>query len=78
MSVLQKKNAKWVWNKHDGRINLILGLQVKQCKEGIFINHTNYIKNMLKEFGINEAREIGTPMSPTTKLEKDEKGNDVN
>ena len=33
---------------------------------------------MLKKFGINEVREIGTLMSPITKLGKDEKGKDVN
>ena len=33
---------------------------------------------MFKKFGSHEAREIGTPMSLTTKLDKDEKGNDVN
>ena len=33
---------------------------------------------MLKKFGFEYVREIGTPMSPITKLDKDEKGKDVN
>ena len=33
---------------------------------------------MLKKFGIHEAMEIRTPMSPTIKLDKDEKRKDVN
>ena len=33
---------------------------------------------MLKKFGFEDVREIGTPMSPITKLDKDEKGKDVN
>ena len=33
---------------------------------------------MLKKFGIQEVSEIGTPMSPITKLDKDEKGKNVN
>ena len=33
---------------------------------------------MLKKFGMEEVREIGTPMSPIIKLNKDEKGKDVN
>ena len=33
---------------------------------------------MLKKFGFKDVREIGTPMSPITKLDKDEKGKDVN
>ena len=33
---------------------------------------------MLKKFGFEDVREIGTPMSPITKLDKDEKRKDVN
>ena len=33
---------------------------------------------MLKKFGIQEVREIGTFMSPIIKLDKDEKRKDVN
>ena len=61
-----------------GELTFFLGLQVKQCKDGIFINQSKYIKDMLKKFGFEDVREIGTPMSPITKLDKDEKGKDVN
>ena len=33
---------------------------------------------MLKKFGFEDVREIDTPMSPITKLDKDEKRKDVN
>ena len=33
---------------------------------------------MLKKFGFEDVKEIGTPMSLITKLDKDEKGKDVN
>ena len=33
---------------------------------------------MLKKFGFEDEREIDTPMSPITKLDKDEKGKNVN
>ena len=33
---------------------------------------------MLKKFGFKDVKEIGTPMSLITKLDKDEKGKDVN
>ena len=59
-------------------LTFFLGLQVKQSKDGIFINQAKYIKNMLKKFGFEDVREIGTPISPITKLDKDEKGKDVN
>ena len=30
-----------------GELTFFLGLQVKQCKDGIFINQSKYIKDML-------------------------------
>ena len=60
-----------------GELTFFLGLQVKQNKDGIFINQTKYIKDMLKKFEIPEVKEMPTPMSPATKLDKDEKGKDV-
>ena len=61
-----------------GELTFFLGLQVKQCKDGIFINQAKYIKDMLKKFGFKDVREIGTSMSPITKLDKNEKEKDVN
>ena len=61
-----------------GELTFFFGLQVKQCKDGIFINQAKYIKDMLKKFGFEDVRENGIPMSPITKLNKDEKGKDVN
>ena len=61
-----------------GELTFFLDLQVKQCKDGIFINQSKYIKDMLKKFGFEDVKEIGTPMSPITKLDKNEKEKDVN
>ena len=61
-----------------GELTFFLGLQVKQCKDEIFINQTKYIKDMLKKFGFKNVREIGIPMSPITKLDKNEKEKYVN
>ena len=61
-----------------GELTFFLGLQVKQSKDEVFINQAKYIKDMLKKFGFEDVREIGTPMSPITKLDKDEKRKDVN
>ena len=61
-----------------GKLTFFLGLQVKQSKDEIFINQAKYIKDMLKKFGFEDVKEICTPMSPITKLDKDEKGNEVN
>ena len=56
--------------------NFFLDLQIKQENEGIFINQTKYIKQILKKFGIND-KSLGTPMSNTCKLSKDEKGKTI-
>ena len=61
-----------------GEPTFFLGLQIKQSKEGIFINQTKYIKEMLKKFGIKNAKEIGIPISPTCKLDKDENDKNIN
>ena len=57
-----------------GELTFFLGLQVKQSNDGIFINQAKYIKDILKKFGFEDVREIDTPISPITKLDKDEKG----
>ena len=61
-----------------GELTFFLGLQVKKNKNGIFINQAKYIKDMLKKFEIPAVKEMATHMSPATKLDKDEKGKDVN
>ena len=61
-----------------GELTFFLGQQVKQCKDEIFINQAKYIKDMLKKFGFKDVREIDTLMSSITKLDKNEKENDVN
>jgi len=33
-----------------------LGLQIKQTKNGIFINQSKYIKDLFKKFGIEKSK----------------------
>ncbi|KAH9762987.1 hypothetical protein KPL70_001016 [Citrus sinensis] len=58
-------------------LKYFLGLQIKQNNEGIFINQAKYVKDLLKRFGIDESNSKNTPMSTTIKLDKDEKGKEV-
>ncbi|GJT07486.1 retrovirus-related pol polyprotein from transposon TNT 1-94 [Tanacetum coccineum] len=55
-----------------GEINFFLGLQIKQMEDGIFFNQSKYIKEMLKKFGLEESKQMKTPMSSDMKLTKDE------
>ncbi|KAL6311011.1 hypothetical protein AAG906_018996 [Vitis piasezkii] len=61
-----------------GELNFFLGLQIKQLKEGTFINQAKYIRDLLKMFNMEEAKTMKTPMSSSIKLDKDEKGKSVN
>ncbi|KAE8655891.1 Lysophosphatidyl acyltransferase 2, putative isoform 1 [Hibiscus syriacus] len=57
-----------------GELSFFLGLQIKQRKDGIFINQAKYIKDMLKKFNLENVKPQATPISPSTKLDKDEGG----
>ncbi|KAL6322554.1 hypothetical protein AAG906_009863 [Vitis piasezkii] len=58
-----------------GELNFFLGLQIKQLKEGTFINQAKYIRDLLKRFNMEETKTMKTPMSSSIKLDKDEKDN---
>ena len=60
-----------------GELTFFLGLQIKQTNEGIFINQAKYTKELLKKFGMESSKEIGTPMNPACRLDKDEEGNSI-
>ena len=60
-----------------GELNFFLGLQIKQSKEGIFVNQAKYTKEFLKRFGMVGAKALATPMSTSIKLDKDENEKNV-
>ncbi|WRX18654.1 Reverse transcriptase [Theobroma cacao] len=60
-----------------GELKYFLGLQIKQSEKGIFINQERYTHDMLKKFDMLKLKSISTPMSPSTKLDLDEKGKDI-
>ncbi|KAK2985410.1 hypothetical protein RJ640_002990 [Escallonia rubra] len=60
-----------------GEITFFLGLQIKQSKEGIFISQSKYTQELLKRFGMDNAKPRDTPIFPSVNLVKDENGKDV-
>lgn len=60
-----------------GELKFFLGLQIKQLKEGTFICQTKYLKDMLKKFGMKNAKPIHTPMPSNGHLDLNEQGKDV-
>ena len=55
-----------------GEIKFFVGLQIQQSKNGIYITQSKYIKEILKKFGIEDSRLVGTPMSTGHKLSKND------
>ena len=49
-------------------LNYLLGLQVKQRKDGIFISREKYAKNLVKRFGLDSKKHASTPKSSLAKL----------
>ncbi|GJV87440.1 retrovirus-related pol polyprotein from transposon TNT 1-94 [Tanacetum coccineum] len=60
-----------------GELKFFLGLQIKQMKDGIFFNESKYIKDMLKNFGLEDSKPTKTPMSTEIKLTKDDEADSV-
>nr|ABF96928.1 retrotransposon protein, putative, Ty1-copia subclass [Oryza sativa Japonica Group] len=60
-----------------GELSFFLGLQIKQLKDGTFVSQTKYIKDLLKRFGLDDAKPIKTPMATNGHLDLDEGGKPV-
>jgi hypothetical protein len=58
-----------------GELSYFLSLQIKQLKNGTFVSQGKYIKDMLKKFGMNEAKPISTPIGTNINLDSDASGN---
>lgn len=59
-------------------IKFFLGLQVIQQSDGIFITQSKYIKEVLKTFGMEAAKPMGTLMATRCKLTKEDETIEVN
>jgi hypothetical protein len=57
-----------------GELQFFLGLQIKQSKEGSFAHQAKYTKDIVRKFKMEESKAIMMPMSTTTALDADEKG----
>jgi hypothetical protein len=57
-----------------GELNYFLGFQVKQLKEGTFISQTKYNQDLLKRFGMKDAKPTKTPMGTYRHLDLNKGG----
>jgi len=60
-----------------GELNFFLRLQIKQTKNGIFVNQSKYCKELIHKFGMENAKNMATPMSTACYLDKDETGQSI-
>jgi hypothetical protein len=61
-----------------GELNYFLGFQVKQLKEGTFISQMKYTQDLLKRFGMKDAKPAKTPMGMDVHLDLNKGGKSVN
>ncbi|GAA0161970.1 transmembrane signal receptor [Lithospermum erythrorhizon] len=60
-----------------GEMKYLLGIQINQMKDSIFISQSKYAKNLVKKFGLETASSKRTPMATHVKITKDDGGNSV-
>jgi hypothetical protein len=60
-----------------GELTFFLGLQVRQTRDGIFINQEKYVADILKRFDLPNLRPATTPIDKNKPLGKDEDGQAV-
>jgi hypothetical protein len=60
-----------------GELSYFLGLQIKQMKNDTFVSQGKYIKDMIKKFGLQDAKPMSTPMGTNDQLGVDANGNMV-
>jgi hypothetical protein len=61
-----------------GELTFFLSIQVKQMKEGTFVHHAEYTKDLMKKLNMVELKLMSTLMSTSTLLGPDEDGKVVN
>jgi hypothetical protein len=60
-----------------GELTYFLGFQVKQLKDGTFISQTKYTQDLLKRFGMKDAKLAKTPMGTDGHLDLNKGGKSV-
>ncbi|GJS55522.1 putative ribonuclease H-like domain-containing protein [Tanacetum coccineum] len=60
-----------------GELTFVLGLQVKQKLDGIFISQDKYVDEILRKFKYADVKTASTPMDKVKALLKDSDGDDV-
>jgi hypothetical protein len=57
-----------------GELTFLLGIQVKQTKQGTFVHQAKYTKDLMKKFNMAKLKLVSTPMSSVASLGPDKDG----
>src|SRR6266567_3638471 len=60
-----------------GELKFFLGFEIKQYREGIFINQAKYTQDILKRFELDKVKGAKTPMTTKCLLDLDPNGKEV-
>nr|GEY15260.1 ribonuclease H-like domain-containing protein [Tanacetum cinerariifolium] len=60
-----------------GELTFLLGLQVKQKDNGVFISQDKYVAKILRKFGLTDGKSASTPINTEKPLLKDPDGEDI-
>jgi len=55
-----------------GELKFFLGIQINQCKDGVYVHQTKYTRKLLKKFKLEDCKLMNTPMHPTCTLSKED------
>jgi len=53
-----------------GELKFFLGIQIDQCKDGVYVHQSKYTKELVKKFNLDDYKMMTTPMHPTCTLSK--------
>ena len=60
-----------------GELSFMLGLQIKQMDDGIFISQEKYARELVKKFGMEDSKEARTPMAHNVRMDMDDSGKKI-
>ena len=60
-----------------GELKFFRGIQINQCKDGVYVHQTKYTKELLKKFKLEDCKEMNTLMHPTCTFSKGDIGSMV-
>ncbi|KAK1647634.1 hypothetical protein QYE76_065439 [Lolium multiflorum] len=71
---LKQAPRAWFEMSMMGEMKFFLGFEIKQLREGTFINQAKYLQDMLKRFKMTELKGVATPMVTKCHLALDPNG----